>query len=103
MKLTPDQAQHFKSIEWLISGGRGTGRTTVLALVYIKKAIDHPNMDIRIQDHERICERCECYEKVFNLIKDNDVLREHFIFKFSDKSIRFNKSTQEDYLKELFK
>jgi hypothetical protein len=53
LQFTPIQKKHLKSIEWLFSeGNRAEGRTTLLAYIYIQKALK--GYRITIIDHSFI-------------------------------------------------
>jgi len=53
-KLTQDQQQKLDTLKWLISdhhNDRETGRTTLLAMAFIEKAITNPGLWVRLFDH----------------------------------------------------
>jgi len=52
VKLTEDQQAAFGAILWLIDGPRGAGRSTVLALAFLAKAVRNPGQWVRLFDHE---------------------------------------------------
>lgn len=51
--LTPLQKTRLSVLEWLIDepGSKGTGRTHLLALAFIKIALIYPNNKIYVWDH----------------------------------------------------
>lgn len=51
IELTKEQKKHLESLEWLINGNRNSGRTYLLAITFIRRAIDNPGMWIQIFDH----------------------------------------------------
>jgi hypothetical protein len=52
-RLTKLQQKYLKAIEWLISpeDNRRSGRTTLMAIAFIKWALTHPERWIDIFDH----------------------------------------------------
>ena len=50
-KLTKEQSKHLESIEWLISDQRAVGKSFLLALAFIDKAVNNRGMLIRVFDH----------------------------------------------------
>lgn len=51
VELTEEQNKHIDSIRWLIDGPHGTGRTVLLAVVFIEKAIQNSGMAIPYFNH----------------------------------------------------
>ena len=49
--LTKVQLKHLKTINWLLDGPLRSGRSYVLAVAYVMKAINHPNTWITVHDH----------------------------------------------------
>lgn len=54
VKLTEDQQAAFGAILWLIDGPRDSGRSTVLAMAFLAKAVRNPGQWIRLFDHENL-------------------------------------------------
>lgn len=50
-KLSKVQKKHHKSIRWLLFDGERLGRTSLLAFVYIEKALKNPGEWIKVRDH----------------------------------------------------
>ena len=53
-ELTKQQTAHLRTVEWLLSDDHediATGRSTVLAVAYINKALEYPGRRIRVVDH----------------------------------------------------
>lgn len=50
-KLTKLQKQHLSSLEWLIDDSRAAGKTFLLAVVFIKKALEYRERWIYPFDH----------------------------------------------------
>lgn len=50
--LTDVQKEHLRSALWLIDGNRGSGRTTVLAIAFLKKAKNNLGEWIKVFDHD---------------------------------------------------
>lgn len=50
VQLTKEQRKHIKSMQWLFTGSRGSGRTTLLAYVLID-AVLCTGQEMRIIDH----------------------------------------------------
>lgn len=53
-KLTDNQAEQFKVLQWLISDDekdRITGRTTLLAMAFMQKALDNRGTWVTVFDH----------------------------------------------------
>ncbi len=48
-KITTEQKKHLKSIQWLLGDKRGSGRTELLAYIYIIKALEGKR--VRMIDH----------------------------------------------------
>ncbi len=53
IKLSKTQKQHVGSICWLLDdvNFRQEGRTTLLAVVYLNKALDNPGQRVYVRDH----------------------------------------------------
>ncbi len=51
MKITPAQEKHYNSIRWLLFGARGSGRTWLLAKVYVEYALEHECEVVHFHDH----------------------------------------------------
>lgn len=52
VKLTDEQVKHLDTVRWLVSDGyRGEGRTTVLAVAYLEKAMSNEGKPIAVVDH----------------------------------------------------
>jgi hypothetical protein len=51
--LTETQESHLESLKWLISDDRhrAEGRTFLLAMAFISKALDHPGRRVYVFDH----------------------------------------------------
>jgi len=55
-RLRPDQAAKLPAVEWLLDSSdagsvRGSGRTTVMALAFLRDACAHPGRQIPVFDH----------------------------------------------------
>ncbi len=61
IRLTPTQIEHYKAIQWLIGGPRRTGRTFLLAVCFIEKALRNPGVHIIIFDHMPLMFRNQKY------------------------------------------
>jgi len=53
--LSKQQLMHLPAAEWLIAGERRTGRSYLLAVVLIEKAMDNADQWIEIIDHSNGC------------------------------------------------
>lgn len=51
IELNKDQKKYLPAIQWLISDRRATGKTYLLAVAFIMKAIENPGRQIQIFDH----------------------------------------------------
>lgn len=53
ISLTIEQQKHLNSVEWLINFDENiaTGRTTVLAVAFIKRALKHSGEWVKVFDH----------------------------------------------------
>jgi phage terminase large subunit len=51
-RLTKDQQEHFRSIHWLIGGGRRSGRSYVLATAFLVQAFNETGLWVRVFDHD---------------------------------------------------
>ena len=51
-KLTDYQRKHLKTVQWLVSNERVTGRTFVLAWAFVEKAMKNKGELVRVFDHE---------------------------------------------------
>lgn len=52
LKLTTKQLEHISSVRWLLSdGGRGEGRSFLMAIIFIEKARDEWNEWVEVFDH----------------------------------------------------
>lgn len=52
-RLTKEQSKHLKSVKWLISDLCQVGKTTVLAVAFIEKALESPDRWIPVFDHHQ--------------------------------------------------
>lgn len=55
LTLTKKQTAYFEAISWLVSDERASGRTTLLALAFIDKAIKNAGQYIDVFDHFASC------------------------------------------------
>lgn len=54
IKLTKDQAAKYETIRWLLADGpHGQGKSLLMALAFIDRAIDSPGLWVEIFDHRR--------------------------------------------------
>ena len=97
MQLTQEQQIAFMGVEWLIQDTRRNGKSTVLALAFIKKAICNPNQWIKVWDHSRLIYRKENMISLIKniLIKEN--IEEHFCIDLKGKRI-----SKEELIHKLF-
>ncbi len=51
IRLTPTQLEHYKSIEWLVSSPRCQGKSYLLAVCFLKRAIRELGTYIKVFDH----------------------------------------------------
>jgi hypothetical protein len=64
-ELTKKQAEYLKAFEWLVGGGhKQEGRTRLLAVAYIKAAINNPGVWIMPTDH------VQNYSSFLNLVNE---------------------------------
>lgn len=74
LTLTPEQQEHYKSIEWLYGEARRSGRTVLLAVIIIEHAMENLNQPIYMIDHYRqLPHRNALYDTVCCLLNDNDM------------------------------
>ena len=45
------QKKHIESVEWLLGENRAEGRTSLMAFVFLKKAIENIGTPIKLFDH----------------------------------------------------
>lgn len=89
LKLTKEQLQHLKSLNWLIDGPRATGRTTVLAHAFIAKAIRHPGEYVRVFDHvPETMPQNWMLDTVVQILESTDQAKD-FIISHSKLAIKF--------------
>lgn len=90
IQLTLEQSKHLKSISWLISGPRASGKSTVLALALINHAWQNKNMWIEVFDHiPNIHLKRQIYYMIINLIETDENLKKLVKFKRSNCSFKF--------------
>ena len=50
--LTPKQQSHYESVRWLIrDGNRRSGRTFLMAYIFVEEALQNPGRTIHIFNH----------------------------------------------------
>jgi len=80
-KLTDVQRKMYDSISWLFSDSetmRGTGRTYLMAIFFIEKALSYPNKEIDIFDHVHYARSAQFLLKVIQgILKDTNVNMEY--------------------------
>jgi hypothetical protein len=73
-ELTDEQQKHLASINWLVSGAVGSGRSTVLAFAFLKKGMRHRGQPVHVFDHNtNRCNRDYVLNKVLELAADAGV------------------------------
>lgn len=87
--LAPQQLDYYHAIQWLVNDGpRRSGRSHILALAFIQKAMDYPERRIPVFDHyqesQRTSNECIMHEiiKCVNMLK-NSVDGSNFPFNFN--------------------
>ena len=48
---TPEQREHIPTLQWLLMGPMASGRTHLLALMFMSMALTRPGYPIRLWDH----------------------------------------------------
>ena len=91
-KPTKTQKKYFKAIEWLLSNDlkdRRSGRTTLMAYIFIKMAINNPRTKIYLFDHYGlpISTKISLIPSIKNLLGEE--MLNHFKIYHTDFSIMF--------------
>lgn len=95
--LTKEQMIHYRSIMWLISEGpRASGRTYLLAIAYISKAMMNPNMRVSVKDHGDCSDR-NLMEQIKNILTDVKKLND-FSMMYTDSHSYIIHKRIKDYL-----
>ena len=84
--LTNQQEERYEAVKWLLDEGPvGSGRTTLMALVFIEIAFDNQNQYIKVFDHYRKGNKnlLAMIEKVFSQldgVEEYELLYNHHEF-----------------------
>jgi len=62
--LNPNQRKHVDAFKWLVGGGRLTGRSYLLAICFIEKALNNLGKTVEVWDH------CDTKGNMMSLIKE---------------------------------
>ena len=93
MHLTKIQSQFLAGIEWLIDDDAiSQGRSTVLAIAFILKAINHPQQRIRVFDHwfgDCHYSAKRMMEIIKGLISRDKILEKDFEFYYANYQILY--------------
>lgn len=85
IRLTVDQEKHIESIRWLINGAnRRQGKSFLLAIVFIEKAVENIGEEITVFDHFNIRQNNRSF---LHLIRDV-----FYNLKYKNIDIEFNES-----------
>jgi len=93
-KLTKEQRKHYASVKWLLGEGPcGTGKTTLMALVFIEKALSNLDNRIYVFDHHQSGNTGYTIHYLFSTISDMFLSlglddRYNITFYKSDRSIK---------------
>ena len=94
--LTSEQMEHANHINWLLSTENiRTGRSYVLATVFIQLSVDNPGVDIRVFDHNVFFYLSDkfMFENIIHIIKTNkslEEIRDNFTFNKSKRTFKYN-------------
>lgn len=96
--LTQEQRKHFDSIAWLLYGPYRSGRTRILAVVFVKYALTHQGEKVDVFDHikpgSKQTQRV-IFSEIHKIIKVDENL--DFDFFYLTGQIRFNGPKNESY------
>ena len=91
---TPEQEEHLPGVSWLFSGPIRSGRSTVLAVAIIKKAILVRPQWVQVIDHwpgyRARNDMLDNIKQILYPLPTDHPLRKHVEFRGSNLSIRFN-------------
>jgi len=76
IELTPDQAQKYEAIKWLLNifGPRGSGRTHLMAMAFIEHSLNF-DTDIEIFNHDQGFRGTrEIMHRIQNIVSSHDGL-----------------------------
>lgn len=80
LKLTKEQNEHLKTVEWLLGDDRASGRSTVMALAFITTAVKKPNNQIEVFDHKQFVRAREHMMLTLDRLTKEMGIREQFLF-----------------------
>lgn len=91
IELTKTQTKYLEAFEWLVGsrGSRAEGRSTLLAVVFIQKAVNNPGQKVYVFDHNP---GYFIYKRVLDQIRIllPDDLRDHFKFYPIELAIKYS-------------
>ena len=71
--LTEEQHKHYETVRWLLGDGHvASGRTTVMAYVFLEKAFDNLGIPVFVFDHITTSRRREMISKIIRVYEDGD-------------------------------
>jgi len=88
--LSKQQLMHLPAAEWLIAGGRRTGRSYLLAVVLIEKAIHNKGVWIEIIDHSNVCYQREHFVTMLECLRSSVMPDKMFSIRHGYLAIRYD-------------
>ena len=87
--LSKQQLMHLSAAEWLIAGGRQTGRSYLLVAVLIEKALHNEGQWIEIIDHSNGCCQHENFITIFERLTSSVMPDKIFSIRHGHLAIRY--------------
>jgi len=98
-RLTEEQKKHFVTIEWLVNFEKnmGKGRTYLLAIAFVKRALEYQDRWIEIFDHnQNIQAKKMLLSIIYDILNEDKELLEKTEFKQYSFRIRNRKLALSD-------
>lgn len=94
-EFTDQQKEAYRSIKWLYGGARRTGRTYLLAVVFVEQALEYQGEWVYVADHS-LPHRSYNTIRLMDMVNDlalshmEDGRKGLFSYKYSEFAIRFD-------------